>query len=486
MPEAFCYSARTRFETCLYTFTLLSYKNLLLSNIVNGGCPASSPITGQPHEVFSPNTVNLSSDNGISVKDMDICIIGGGITGLVAALRFARQGACNVTIYERSDLLGGLLSSYTIHNTSLQTDYTIEKLYHHIFSTDEIILSLFSELKLTPMLHWFSGSTGYYIDGIINPLTTPFEILRYPYLSLLDKARLGIFTITAKKYLKQDLDNITAERFIKKELGEGIYTSFFDPLLRSKFGPNAKDISAAWLVSRVAIRSDRGTSGERLGYLEHGFFHLIDALETEIKKSGGTIRLNTPVTEINRETDGWRVNNVKYDIVLSTISPSQIYALGGPESEPVQYQCSICMTLALSRDVLQKTYWINLGDDAPFGAVVGHTNLAPYEWYNEHIVYLAAYAPEPPGPEYEQKMIDAFCRMFSVQHSEIHWHKLTIEPYAGPLYKTGYKSRIQSKKIAPDFFAAGMFSQENYPERSINGSVAAGETAAQEILRAVS
>jgi protoporphyrinogen oxidase len=435
------------------------------------------------NEVIFPNTLSLSSDNGINVKGMDICIIGGGITGLVAALRFVRQHAGNVTIYEESNVLGGLLSSYKIDNTIYNTkDYTIEKLYHHIFSSDEALLSLFSELNLTPMLHWFSGSTGYYIDGEINPLTTPFEILHYPHLSLLDKVRLGIFTLTAKRYLKQNLDIITAEAFIKRELGERIYTSFFEPLLRSKFGPNAKDISAAWLVSRVTIRSDRGVSGERLGYLEHGFSHFIDALETEIRELGGIIQMNTPVTYIKRDREGWRVNNVKYDIVLSTICPSQVQNLGGPVSVPVQYQCSICMTLALSRDVLQNTYWVNMGDDAPFGAVIGHTNLVPYEWYNEHIIYLAAYAIEPPGPDYEQKMIDAFCDMFSVQQSEIYWHKLAIEPYAGPLYKTGYKSKIQSKNIGPHFYAAGMFSLENYPERSMNGSVAAGEAVVQEMM----
>ncbi|MDR2855188.1 MAG: NAD(P)/FAD-dependent oxidoreductase [Methanomicrobiales archaeon] len=423
---------------------------------------------------------------------MDICIIGGGITGLVAALRFARQHAGNVTIYEQGDTLGGLLSSYMISNTSSNgstpqntTHYTIEKLYHHIFSTDTMLLSLFSELNLSSQLHWFSGSTGYYIDGTIHPLTTPFEILRYSYLSLFEKARLGIFTLRAKKYLNEDLDSITAEAFIKSELGEGIYTSFFEPLLRSKFGPNVKEISAAWLVSRVAIRSDRGTSGERLGYLEHGFSHFIDALETEIIQAGGTIHLNTEVTDIRREGEGWRVNDTHYDVVVSTISPTQIQVLGGLECEQVPYQCSICMTLALPRDVLQNIYWVNMGDDAPFGAVIGHTNFAPYEWYHEHIIYLAAYAPQPPAPGYEQKMIDAFCNIFSVQQSEIRWHRLAIEPYAGPLYKTGYRSRIQSKEIAPHFFAAGMFSRENYPERSINGSVAAGEAVVQEVLRTI-
>ena len=422
---------------------------------------------------------------------MDICIIGGGVTGLVAAYRIKRQNTGNVTIYEQGDVLGGLLSSYTIPKPSPNVqssaqsapNYNIEKLYHHIFSNDELLLSLFSELNINSKLHWFSGSTGYYIDGNIHHLTTPFEILRYPYLSFFEKGRLGIFTLRAKEYLKENLDNITAETFIKKELGEGIYASFFEPLLRSKFGSNVKEISAAWLVSRVAIRSDRGTSGEKLGYLEHGFSHFIDVLETEIRKAEGTIHLNTPVTEISREGERWRVNGTDYDVVISTISPTQIQELGGPECEQVPYQCSICTTLALPRDVLQKIYWINMGDNAPFGAVIGHTNFAPYEWYNEHIIYLAAYAPKPPGPEYKQKMIDAFCNLFSVQQSEIHWHKLAIEPYAGPLYKIGYKSRIQGKEIAPHFYAAGMFSEENYPERSINGSVAAGEAVGQEMMK---
>lgn len=41
--------------------------------------------------------------------------------------------------------------------------------------------------------------------------------------------------------------------------------------MKSKFGENAENISAAWLIGRVKIRSDRGKEGEKLGYLRGGF-----------------------------------------------------------------------------------------------------------------------------------------------------------------------------------------------------------------------
>ena len=410
---------------------------------------------------------------------MDICIIGGGITGLTAALRLMQNGHA-ITIYEQSNTLGGLLSSYTIENNNKQ--YTVERLYHHIFSTDTALLSLLSELNLTQTLEWFSGSTGYYVDSIIYPLTTPLEILKYPHLTFIDKIRLGIFTLSIKKHNINELDTVTAEFFIRKELGDRLYTSFFEPLLRSKFGSNLKEISAAWLVSRVAIRSDRGVSGERLGYLEHGFSRFVAALTAELEKKT-TLLLNAPVTKIEQDANGWKVNGAQYDIVISTIPPSVITALGGPASEPVSYQCSVCVTLALPRDVLHGIYWINVAGEAPFGAVIGHTNFAPYDWYNEHLVYLAAYAPKPPAPEFANEMIDAFCRLLSVKQSEILWHKLAIEPYAGPLYTIGYQKHIRNKNFAPGFFEAGMFSAENYPERSLNGSVMAGEAVAREVMQ---
>ena len=70
-------------------------------------------------------------------------------------------------------------------------------------------------------------------------------------------------------------------------------------------------------------------------------------------------------------------------------------------------------------------------------------------------------------------MIDDFCNRFSVAPKEIHWHKMAVDPLAGPVYTTGYRSLIPAYE-QKWLYMAGMFSQPNYPERSMEGSIRAG------------
>ena len=210
---------------------------------------------------------------------MRICVIGGGLTGLVAA--HALAGEHEVQLFEKMPYLGGCLSSYEVNG------YWIERYYHHCFSGDNHLFALLRELGLMDSLEWRTGTTGYYSGGTIYPLNTPWEILRYPELSLIDKAKLAYLTLTAKNADLSALDDVPAERYIIDHLGRNVYSSFFEPLLKSKFGDRRKEVSAAWLFSRIAIRSDRGVSGEHLGYLNGGFHRIIDALEKSIERERG-------------------------------------------------------------------------------------------------------------------------------------------------------------------------------------------------------
>ena len=131
------------------------------------------------------------------------------------------------------------------------------------------------------------------------------------------------------------------------------------------------------------------------------------------------------------------------------------------------------MTLALDRDVCGGIYWINMKDDAPYGAVIGHTNFIPRERYGEHLVYLASYFRDRLPDDAGERMLADFCERFSVDPGEIRWHHLGVEPAAGPVYTTGYRHLIPG--YAQDgLFLAGMFSWPNYPERSMEGAVRAG------------
>ena len=300
---------------------------------------------------------------------MKIGIVGGGLTGLVAA--HALSGEHEVEIFEKMPFLGGCLSSYSIDN------YWIERYYHHCFSTDKHLFSLIRELGLSEKLEWKTGTTGYYARKKIYPLNTPVEILRYPELSITDKARLAYLTLTAKNADLAVLDYVPADQYIIKHLGANVYSSFFEPLLKSKFGEQREKVSAAWLMSRIAIRSNRGVSGEHLGYLNGGFHNLIDALEQSIERNGGKIRKQQPVSSIIHENGYWTINENRYDAVVSTIPPQELMKVGGPEMQPVPYQGAACMTLAMDREVTHGIYWLNLKDAAPYGAVVTHTNFIP-------------------------------------------------------------------------------------------------------------
>ena len=137
---------------------------------------------------------------------MKVCIIGGGLTGLTAALVLGRDH--DVSLLEKEQDLGGCLSSYRVGG------YWIERFYHHCFAGDTRLLALIDELGLQPLLEWRIGTTGSFAGGTIYPLNTPIEILSYPLLTLRDKAKLARLTMKAGKIDPAPLDDIPAEEYL--------------------------------------------------------------------------------------------------------------------------------------------------------------------------------------------------------------------------------------------------------------------------------
>ena len=405
---------------------------------------------------------------------MKVCILGGGLTGLSAA--YALSPAHEVDLLEKQEVLGGCLSSYRIGS------YSIESFYHHCFEGDTALLKLLKRCDLSGKLEWLTGSTGSYAGGVLYPMTTPLEILKYPYLSLTDTIRLAILTKKVGKMPVEDLDDIPAHTYVTEHLGQRVWESFFEPLLNSKFGDRKDEVSAAWLVSRIAIRSNRGLSGERLGYVRDGFQQLIDSIVRIVSSQGCRVLPGTPLSTLEHYKGGWKVNGAPYDCVLSTLPLQELAAHGGPVIPPVPYQGAACMTLGIERDVCNGIYWVNMKDRAPYGAVVAHTNFVPESRYGEHIVYLASYFSGEPGTDIADRMRNDFCKRFGLSREEIHWERLAVDRYAGPLYVTGYRRLIPGYE-SNGLFVAGMFSRPNYPERSMEGSVRAGLEVADRILR---
>lgn len=425
-----------------------------------------------------------------------IVIIGGGLSGLAAAYRLAKDH--EVTVVEQDNTLGGMAQSYRVD------DYYIEKFYHHFFSGDTELINLIGKLGLNEQIIWLTGKTGYYWDGRSYPMNTPLEILKFPPMSILDVFRLGTMVLRTRSIEDvRSYDSITARELIFKMGGKGVYDNFFQPLLRSKFGKNADEVSAAWLLGRVKIRSNRGAHGEKLGYMKGGFHKLVKAMAESIQQNGGRIITGNTAEKIllnKGRVEGVKLKEgtISCSKVISTVSPVTLGKLIDPEIlgldlNSIRYQGTCCALLGMSEPLLTDgTYWLNINADVPFGALIEHTNFMPVEDYGgQHLLYIASYFQGPDDPLYissPEEIIEKFqgglSSLFPVfKKDTVLWWKLGRDVQTAPVYETGYANKILPYRTKIyGLYLAGMFSKSNYPERSMNGSVKAGYEAAIDCL----
>jgi len=400
---------------------------------------------------------------------MKVAIVGAGLTGLSCALML--KDCLKVVLFERGTV-GGLLSSYCTGS------YCIEKFYHHCFKSDKEFVGLANSLGIK--ITWKTVRIGNARNGKIYPLNTPVEILRYPGLTLLDKIKLAMFTVKSRKRRYEKEDSKRAVDGIREELGERILREFFIPLLKAKFGGNYEDVSYAWLLARVAIRSNRGLKGEVLGYVRHGFKRLVDRMA-----DGLDIRMRA-VKKIEKFGGSFHVNGERFDVVVYTAPIPEMdkrlrIAAGIPE---IKYQSSICVLVGARESLTDDLYWTNVPDSV-FGAVIEHTHFMPFEDYGEHLLYLASYT-EPGSslftmkPEEIWKIYVKDLKRLGFDERWVKWYRVFKARYSSPIYERGFIKKITSYRTRiPGFYIAGMTSPPNYPERSMNGSVKAGMEVAE-------
>ncbi len=363
---------------------------------------------------------------------------------------------------------------------------------------------MINELGLADQVVWLKGTTGYYWEGRAYPMNTPREILKFPPLSIIDIFRLGLLVMRTRTIKDiRPYDTITAKKWIIKIAGKGVYNNFFLPLLTSKFGKSADHVSAAWLLGRVKIRSDRGTQGERLGYMKAGFYQLIRILAGSIEKKGGRIISGNPARTIHFDSDRpcsveLQEGALQCDVVISTTSPMTLSKMIKPgildlNLDQIHYQGTCCALLGLSVPLMKDgTYWLNINAEVPFGALIEHTNFMPVQDYaQEHLVYIASYFQDPEDTLYtadQEKVMERFIQgiefMFpDFDQSTVLWWKLTRDIQTAPVYETGYADTILPYCTnLKGLYLAGMFSEANYPERSMNDSIKAGYKAAEAII----
>jgi protoporphyrinogen oxidase len=431
-------------------------------------------------------------------------VVGGGIAGLAAAYRLQQRGH-EVEIFEGSETLGGLAASYETAGDP------IEVFYHHLSKSEETIVDLAAELGVGDRIEWLVGKNAYYVDGVVHPLDTPWEILAYPHMSVYDKFRLGMLTmeIDVRGGIPsfdtyddlRDFEDVPIKQFLVEHTTEGVYENFFEPLLDAKFGDRKEDVSAAWLLGRIKFRGERDLlRGEILGYPNGGFDALLDPLVESVGDE--TITTNTHVTDLDieggevttltTETDGETTTHETEGVVVAAM-PNVLEELAGYECD-IDFQGAVCAVVTMDRP-LTDTYWLNIADEAPFGALIEHTNFVPPERYGgDHLLYVASYVQSDDEwlatadeAAIEERWLDAIGDLFpAFSRDHVAEFRLARAPRAAPVYERGYLDMVVPYDLGDDvaegLYYAGMASEAQYPERSLDGGVEAGFECADRIV----
>jgi len=416
---------------------------------------------------------------------MKVAVIGAGFSGLTAAYYLSQKGH-SVFVFEKESELGGLGGSFKNNNW----EWSLERYYHHFFSSDKEVLELAKELEIENKLFFKIPKSSIFVDGNIYRFDNPRSVLSFSKLNLADKVKTGIVSAFLKiNPFWKPLEKITAEKFIRTFMGEGSFNTLWKPLLESKFGGDYHQIPASWFWTRVKKRSFS------LGYFEGGNQILINKLAENIKNNKGRIFLNTEIKNLND------LNHFNNSDKIFVAAPAQVFLKITPDL-PESYKNKIqnlkmigCLNLVLSlkdKFLADNTYWLNINEPGfPFIAVVEHTNfIDPKHYGGEHLVYVGGYYPQ--NHRYFKMKKEDILKEFLPYLKKINPNfkfqisnfKLFSDLYAQPIPTLNYSqtSLPSIKTPIPNLFWTSLHHVYPY-DRGVNYAIKLGREVADDIIK---
>ncbi len=466
---------------------------------------------------------------------MRVAVLGAGVAGLVAAYRLTAEGhVCDV--YERWPGLGGQAATLDVGGGAL-----LERYYHHLFTSDRHIVSLYEELGMGDELEWRVSTMAFFVDGRQWAFNGALDLLRFRPLPLLSRVRMGLAVLLLQKRAHEagPFESITARDWIESRMGRAPWRKIWGPLLRGKFGERAEDISMAWLWSKLTLRRQlEGDEArqEQLGYPKHSWELLFDALRDAIEAGGGRVFVDRPAAALRRDGERFvvapgapgsfrgghdprtfrrlsptpappgaedsAVDGERYDGVVATV-PNDVFlglldddlasAIGEDYLDRLrttEYHTALCLLLELDRR-FSPFYWTNIADTTiPFVGLIEHTNfIDPKRYDGRRFLYVANYlAPGDPLLSLsDDELFAAYLPGlravqpdFSPDWIVQSW--LHREPAAQPIVTVGYHKRIPPFRTGvPNLILAN--TTQIYPEdRGTNYSVRLGGDAARALF----
>lgn len=316
--------------------------------------------------------------------------------GCSLALDLAESGH-DVTLLERAHELGGLASAWKLG------DVVWDRHYHVTLASDRHTRGLLARIGLEPEINWVETRTGTWTGGKVHSMSSTLDYIRYPELSLIDKARLGWTILSANRVGDwKELERLPVEDWLRGKSGDAVFESFWLPLLKAKLGDSYKETSAAFIwatIRRLYAARSQGMKKELFGYVPGGYARILKVLGQMLGEAGVDVRLGSCVDAVQQGPQVIVDNeSLDFDHVVVTAPPpiaaKMVEGLTVEERsrlESIRYQGIVCASV-LTRKPLRGYYLTYLYENAPFTAVVEMSAFVDRSEFNgKTLLYLPKY-----------------------------------------------------------------------------------------------
>lgn len=253
---------------------------------------------------------------------MKLAVVGGGITGLAAAL-FAQDRGTDVTVYEATDHLGGVLR--TVRDDGLLMERGPDALVRLKPASIELCDRLHVDLVPTAKLERAKSNASIVRDGRLHPLPDGLQLLAptrlLPFatsgiVSWPGKLRMGMDLLLPTRKGASDEDDESLADFVRRRLGQEALDRIAQPLVAGIYSGDPERLSLRATMPRLLdlerkhrslILGMRRTSKAQASGARYSLFvtpasgmcTLVDAVIEALLDGGSRIETNAKIDSLD-------------------------------------------------------------------------------------------------------------------------------------------------------------------------------------------
>ena len=407
-----------------------------------------------------------------------IAVLGAGPAGITAAWRLSELGY-PVTVFERDDAVGGMgrtidvaggylvdFGPHTFHVRETDESRAVIDAIRPFFGEDPLVLTRGTRVLLRGKEYIYPLELLQVLTGV-SPLLSARIVFDYAMATL---------KTTFSPPRKEDSFEEWGVRNLGRTLYDlcfGIYSARVWGLptgqISSKQAQRVAKLNLKNIILRVlGVKADPATYFTKYMYPRKGISLLFEGMADVVRQRGSCIRLNSPVTRLER--DGDAVRRVIYtsdgveqsfdcDLVLSTLPLPSLVNMMTPalpkavveHAAKLRYRSLKLIYIVLRRDRMTDYHWVYLLDEQfRVNRVSEQKNVSPDMVRKDRTVLcieLSLWRDEPLWQASDEEIYrlalnDVMKMGYDVTESEVEAYHVTDIPTAYPVYELNFEEHL--------------------------------------------